>query len=159
MIDVLGSKHVALDGRHTPALYSRFLSSLLGKYTSQGGAGRHVLAHDDEFKTYSHYTDGRPLVPAPNYSWPDIDVNIQPFENGSDWARFGDCAEDNEADMDLSLSHFVRTVTQNFPGGAQREDPGVRDTWGGWGVNAGQEGQDQWPPSSGGAEWFGQSHY
>ena len=148
MIDVLGSKDVALDGRHTPALYSRFLSTLLRKYTSGSAVGRHVLAPDDEFKTYSQYTNGRPS----HYSWPDIEVNTQPLENGSDWAKFGDSTEGNEAGMDLSLSHFVRTVTQNFPGVTPREDPIVRDTWDGWGLN---EGEVQWP--SNGAEWWGQS--
>ncbi|KAJ6597347.1 hypothetical protein B0H10DRAFT_2087785, partial [Mycena sp. CBHHK59/15] len=33
LINVLGSDSVALDGRHTPALYSRFFSSLLAKHT------------------------------------------------------------------------------------------------------------------------------
>jgi len=53
-------------------------------------------------------------------------------------------AQGNEAGMDLSLSHFVRTVTQNFPGGVQREGPVVHDTWGSWDFG---ESQIHWPPS------------
>lgn len=146
---MLGSKDVALDGRHTPALYSRFLSSLLAKYTSRSAIGTLVPTLDDDYKTYSQYTDGRPLASAHHYSWPDIDVSTQPVENGGDWARFGDPTQDNGADIDLSLSHFVRTVTQNFPDRAQREDTIVPDTWDGWNFG---EGQAQWPPS-GGVEW------
>jgi transcriptional regulatory protein LEU3 len=145
---VLGSKDVALDGRHTPALYSRFLSSLLARYTSRNALDG--LA-DDDVKTFSHYTDGRPLTSVPRYSWPDIDVGTQLSGNGGNWTGFGDSTQDNEADMDLSLSHFVRTVTQNFPGGVQREDPVGSDTWDGWDF-----GQVHWTPSSG-VEWWGQN--
>jgi hypothetical protein len=105
---------------------------------------------DDDVKTYACYTDGRPLTSAPRYSWPDINAGTQLSANGSEWGGFGDGTQDNEADMDLSLSHFVRTVTQNLPDGVQREDPAVRDTWDGWDL-----GQVQWAPSSSsGVEWW-----
>ncbi|KAH7923853.1 hypothetical protein BV22DRAFT_552895 [Leucogyrophana mollusca] len=44
LIEVLGSSICAVDGQHSPALYSRFLSSLLGKYESRRNAWkrRHV---------------------------------------------------------------------------------------------------------------------
>lgn len=149
---MLGSKDVALDGRHTPALYSRFLSSLLAKYTSRNVPGA-IDAPDDGVTTYSGYTDGRPVAPVPPYSWPDVDIDGQMAENGGDWAGLEDStAQGSGANMDLSLSHFVKTVTQNFPGRAQREDPPVADTWDSWDFG---EGQVPWAPSSG-VEWWGQ---
>ncbi|KAJ7709979.1 fungal-specific transcription factor domain-containing protein, partial [Mycena rosella] len=115
LIDVLGSDSVALDGRHTPALYSRFLSSLLAKYNV------FPLHHPDspptdETKFYPQFETDRADTPPHVYSWPDIayNENVSPLPSeGSDdfmiYQRSGD------PDMDLSLNHFIRTVNAEQP--------------------------------------------
>ena len=132
---MLGSKDVALDGRHTPALYSRFLSSLLAKYTSGHPLSESHLSYgEDAVKIRSQYTDGPLLATSALYSWPDVphaDVCTQRAETREDSEEFKADYQLNEADMDLSLPHFVRTVTQNFPG-TQVEEPTIPDVWGGW---------------------------
>lgn len=112
LIDVLSSRDVALDGRHTPALYSKFLSSLMERhnvkalYTTSDFAGPFT----------SSYEPARSFTPPHLSSWPDtsfIDPStptITPeFTDGLIFQQHG------EAEMDFSLNHFVRTVTQNFP--------------------------------------------
>ncbi|KAG6911480.1 hypothetical protein DXG01_014554 [Tephrocybe rancida] len=110
LIAILGSKDVALDGRHTPALYSRFLSSLLAKHScappvvtsdspSSESSATQLLIHEQPSSSLA-------------YSWPDImyDVdthNPQPSTHGH--------YTPGEVDMDLSLSHFVRTINQGYP--------------------------------------------
>ncbi|KAF8894525.1 fungal-specific transcription factor domain-containing protein [Infundibulicybe gibba] len=108
LINVLGSKEVALDDRHTPALYSRFLSSLLDKYHTKPSTvqGPHISTHNPDF------------LPAPGegqftphlYSWPDIECQT-PIESSGVFAYGTQC----EPDMDFSLNHFVKTVTQDVP--------------------------------------------
>ncbi|TFK55165.1 hypothetical protein OE88DRAFT_1006449 [Heliocybe sulcata] len=44
LIAILGSNEVALDGRHTPMLYSRFLSSLLAKYDHSAAYGSGAMS-------------------------------------------------------------------------------------------------------------------
>jgi transcriptional regulatory protein LEU3 len=145
----LGSKDVALDGRHTPSLYSRFLSSLLAQHTStsRGALDRFQLSEDDlRVQTSSQFTDGGLLTPTSYFSWPDIEFGTQQSENGGSWAEFGDFIQGGaDANMDLSLSHFLRTVTQNFPGETRGEDAAVHGGWDRWGW----ESQVPWPSSPG----------
>jgi len=109
LIDVLGSQVVAVDGRHTPALYSRFLSSLLAK---------HGVVKIDRFESpkLMHRQDVQDERPATthSYSWPDVSpIDTQPMNN-----QFSDGAvyqEHGEADMNFSVTHFVRTVSQDSP--------------------------------------------
>lgn len=142
-----------MDGRHTPALYSRFLSSLLAKHTSTDAASRLDRPGDlgdTKASSYdSYHIDERPLAHDSHVSWPDIDVGTQPLENGGAWTGAGYCSYD----MDLSLSYFVRTVTQNFPTGIQQENSIAHD-WQGWGFS---EGQVHGQPSSGMEWWQGRN--
>jgi transcriptional regulatory protein LEU3 len=130
LVDVLGSDGVALDGRHTPALYSRFLSSLLSKYN--------VLPPRDpdspptrEAKFYPQYGTDRADTPPHGYFWPDIAYgnNVSPLPSeGSDDFLIYQRAED--PDMDLSLTHFIRTVNgEPFNGDDYRRIPDVYPTW------------------------------
>jgi len=117
LIDMLGSKAVALDGRHTPALYSRFLSSLLEKHNCMPSRPASEYS-PNEPKFHAQYSDDRQPTPPHAYSWPDImhtdDISPSSQYNG-DFPTHGELYQHEDADMDLSLSHFVRTVTQGFP--------------------------------------------
>ena len=141
LIEVLSSKEVALDGRHTPALYARFLSSLLAQYTSRNPISESGMPNgSDEVTSQSQ------LTPSPLCSWPDVphtDIcrGAQQSGNESDSTALQARYAINEADIDLSLPHFVRTVTQSFPGpiaGTQVGEPPSLDKWEGWGLGGSQ---------------------
>ncbi|KAJ7905417.1 fungal-specific transcription factor domain-containing protein [Mycena olivaceomarginata] len=114
LIDVLGSDSIALDGRHTPALYSRFLSSLLAKYNVFPPQDDSAPA--DDVKIYRQFELDRAETPPNVYSWPDIahSDNVSPHSSdGSDdfllYQRSG------VPDMDLSLNNFIRAVNEGQP--------------------------------------------
>ncbi|KAJ6547487.1 fungal-specific transcription factor domain-containing protein [Mycena capillaripes] len=114
LINVLGSDSVALDGRHTPALYSRFLSSLLAKYNVF--PLRDDSPPTDDVKFYRQFGLERSDTPPNVYSWPDIPygANVSPLHSeGSD--DFLIYQQSGEPDMDLSLSHFIRAVNEEPP--------------------------------------------
>ncbi|RDB21455.1 Protein priB [Hypsizygus marmoreus] len=118
LIDVLGSTDVALDGRHTPALYSRFLSSLLSKHNClPPRSGSESPPNDPRF--HPQYSDERPLTPPqPSCSWPDVMPQEYALSTNQFYDAFpaqGDMYQGNGPDMDFTLSHFVRTVTQGYP--------------------------------------------
>jgi len=117
LIDILGSKAVALDGRHTPALYSRFLSSLLAKHNCMPPRST-LQSSPNEPRFHAQYSDDRGPTPPHTCSWPDImhteDASSSSQYNG-DFAAHGEFYQHDDVDMDLSLSHFVKTVTQGFP--------------------------------------------
>ncbi|KAJ7452500.1 fungal-specific transcription factor domain-containing protein [Mycena galericulata] len=121
LIDVLGSDGVALDGRHTPALYSRFLSSLLAKYNDF--PLRDDSPPTENIKFYPQFGPDRRSSPPHPYSWPDIDTaqveNVS--SEGSD--DFLMCQRYGDPDMDLSLCHFIRTVNGEQSGG--NEQPSI----------------------------------
>jgi len=112
LIDILGSKEVALDGRHTPALYSRFLSSLLAKNNClppQIASG----SPSSDTNTHSQYLeDGQTSASA--YSWPDIMYTNDASSSMQHPPAYNGFYQSGDVDMDLSLSHFVRTVTQGY---------------------------------------------
>lgn len=102
LIGILRSDDVALDGRHTPALYSRFLSSLLerhhatpNKYASQ------YLSTDPGFLTSSH--DYREFTQPNVHCWPDVG------QAPGNWAL----PEMSIDHMDFSLTHFISAVSQD----------------------------------------------
>ncbi|GLB37436.1 putative GAL4-like Zn(II)2Cys6 (or C6 zinc) binuclear cluster DNA-binding domain [Lyophyllum shimeji] len=119
LIDILGSKAVALDGRHTPALCSRFLSSLLAKHNSKPPrATVQSSSSPNEPRFYAQYSDDRQPTPPHSYSWPDVMHAEDVSASGrytEESAAEGGFYQYNDADMDLSSSHFVQTVTQGFP--------------------------------------------
>lgn len=97
---------MAIDGRHAPALYARFLSSLLDKHNSRGwcsssSAEKYSSAHREIYQPPQTFVG----------VWPDI----HPELTGSNQIPASGFYN-NDFDMDFSLSHFVRTVTaQEFP--------------------------------------------
>lgn len=102
LIGILRSDDVALDGRHTPALYSRFLSSLLERHhATPNEVVSQFLNPDPGFLTPSHdYSE----FTLPNvHCWPDVGRALQAPEN---WALPID-------HMDFSLTHFISAVSQD----------------------------------------------
>jgi len=143
LIDVLGSKDVALDGRHTPALYSRFLINLLRKYNKRCKPGSGTVPDSVEF--YPQYSGERQESPP---GWPDIQqsrgslptIDIQApagYEPGIVYQEAGD------ADMDFSLGHFVRTVSE-IPANSGSFD---MNSWG-----------EQWPGAATSDGWSSPQH-
>ncbi|KAA1471074.1 hypothetical protein DENSPDRAFT_776190 [Dentipellis sp. KUC8613] len=108
LIDVLGSKEVAFDGRHSPALYSRFLSSLLNKY-DQGASPQEGMEFVPQFKA------DRQQTPPNTYYWPDTPAILGPSIGMAD-AGFGQVEgaiyqQAGDADMDFSMQHFMNAMT------------------------------------------------
>ncbi|KAJ6630715.1 fungal-specific transcription factor domain-containing protein [Mycena sp. CBHHK59/15] len=128
LIDVLGSDSVALDGRHTPALYSRFLSSLLAKYNVF--PPRNDSPSSDDVKFCPQFGTERTHTPPHTYSWPDIahsvDVSPPGSESSDDFLIYH---HSGDPEMDLSLNHFIRTVTQERHVGDGYVLPGNLDLW------------------------------
>ena len=123
LINVLGSTDVALDGRHTPALYSRFLSSLLAKHRDN-----YSFAFSDSRPPHNEPTLYRPwsydqqVIPQDGdailYTWPDvIPAGGFPAIANEDGLVFQtqDVMQQCGVEMDLSLAYFHKTVTQGFP--------------------------------------------
>jgi len=119
LIAILGSADVALDGRHTPALYSRFLSSLMMK---------HALMMSDDFqrgeltRLYSLQAKDCQTTPSMGSKWPDNAQN----ESSSDFDYSNDLGHQSprhEIEMDYSLSNFIKTVTQKWPGSTNMDIP------------------------------------
>ena len=115
LIKVLSSKNVALDGRHTPALYSRFLSSLLVKHNLNPHFSLDTATSGPT--TCLQFTGG-PQIQVDSYpcTWPDVVTINNPI--GYDNGGTGEMEElsDEVVTMDFSFAHFVRTVTEGFPG-------------------------------------------
>lgn len=134
LIAVLGSKEVALDGRHTPALHSRFLTSLLAKCNVR--PPRHQSdSPSDEIRIYPQYAENREQTPPNIYSWPDIlNRDQSPRTPGGDTSTRIVYQQPGDADMDFSLLHFVRSVTQDIPAQHYLQssvDGWEEGTWGG----------------------------
>ncbi|KAF5391352.1 hypothetical protein D9757_002023 [Collybiopsis confluens] len=110
LIEVLGSSDVALDGRHTPAVYSRFLVNLLEKYDTRSNLRSESSPESERYQS-SELHERQESPP----SWPDIRQTgskdnpgqmLSSYEPGVVYQGVGD------ADMDFSLGHFVRTVSE-----------------------------------------------
>jgi len=119
LIAILGSADVALDGRHTPALYSRFLSSLMMK---------HALMRSDDSqrgeptKLCSLQARDRQTTASMGSKWPDNPQN----ESFSDFDYSNDLGYQSprqEIEMDYSLSNFIKTVTQKWPSSTNMDTP------------------------------------
>ncbi|KAF8654088.1 hypothetical protein AX16_003621 [Volvariella volvacea WC 439] len=107
LIEVLGSEAVNIDDRHTPALYSKFLQSLLAKHHPIGGFHNSL----EIAATSSSQAEHRQETPPNGYSWPDIQ-----FPDG---ATSTTQVQFTESEMDFSLSHFVQAVSRD--GATQQE--------------------------------------
>lgn len=107
LIRVLGSKEVVWDGRHTPALYSKFLSALLDKYDHP----QVQIDTDGSLEFTPHFRQDRQQTPPNIYSWPDtpstnVLIHDEAIERpiGTIYQTSGD------ADMDFSLQYFMQTT-------------------------------------------------
>ncbi|KAG6879520.1 hypothetical protein C0992_001853 [Termitomyces sp. T32_za158] len=114
LIKILGSEDVAIDTRHTPALYCRFLSSLLAKHHSVLPQVSFESPVSDPYST-PYPRDGQTSDTSFTYSWPDITYGVDQHDQQHNGISIGGSYQAGEVDMDLSLSHFVRTVTQGYP--------------------------------------------
>lgn len=103
LINVL--KDVALDGRHTPSLYCRFLINLMRKYNKHRSPVSNMILPDG-VRFYPQYSEERQVSPP---GWPDIQQSGSPsdtvqipsgYESDIVYQQAGD------ADMDFSLGHF-----------------------------------------------------
>lgn len=103
---------MALDGRHTPALYSRFISSQLAKHNCFPDSD---IKNDSSLKTDEvtpHHRQERHQLPPNLFAWPDTahvqqhcTSNISGSHPGLVYQQHG------EADMDFSVQHFMNTVS------------------------------------------------
>jgi transcriptional regulatory protein LEU3 len=109
LIQALGSKSVALDSRHTPALYSRFLSSQLARHSmfTECGADTNVLQTEDIIPQYRQERRQTPHL----FAWPDTEIIQQhPVEHFSSSQPGVVLQQYGEANMDFSVQHFMDTV-------------------------------------------------
>lgn len=121
LIEILSSDDVALDGRHSPALYSKFLRSLLEKYLTPSLQAQiaAIAVFQPQNQTQRHYEQ----VSVDSYTWPDTTLpNIftpqtQTFGNQYANASTSTSCEGHvarqlvgEPDMDFSLTHFVEST-------------------------------------------------
>ncbi|KJA20235.1 hypothetical protein HYPSUDRAFT_68639 [Hypholoma sublateritium FD-334 SS-4] len=128
LISILGSNDVALDGRHTPAVHSKFLSTLMLKrgltMNNMWTLSREQSPHSDP----GH----RQLTPPDEFSWPDVQGPSTPSQNPS--LRLGSsCGAQFQSDrlMDYSLSHFIKTVISYAPTPSDM-DVATNMTWDSW---------------------------
>lgn len=109
LIDILGSDAVALDGRHSPAIYHRFLSALLDKYYTPS-----LQSDISPAEIYPQYRENREITPPYAFLWPDIPSQEgtpvpeveQPVVHATHKVR----EQAGEAEMDFSISHFVQST-------------------------------------------------
>ncbi|SJL00326.1 uncharacterized protein ARMOST_03639 [Armillaria ostoyae] len=105
LIRVLASDKVALDDRHAPALYSRFLAKLMAKNVPHL---RYTESGDNNLNS-SSFGGGDFQVPPPNeFSWPDIRYSDSPPSANAE-SSDGIPRRTREADMDFSLNNFGMT--------------------------------------------------
>ncbi|KAF4614734.1 hypothetical protein D9613_003000 [Agrocybe pediades] len=117
LISILRSDGVALDGRHTPALYSRFLASLMDNHG--------IIYNTPSSPTTSHSRDSsyygitRDVSPQDGFMWPDVQSgNVSSNDHGHAFSQDqhgGYHMTEGQIDMDFSLSHFIRTVSSQQP--------------------------------------------
>jgi transcriptional regulatory protein LEU3 len=107
LVQILGSEHVAMHGRHTPALYSRFIDGLLSKYQLYARA-----------TTLNSPTDYMASQASPQWtSWPYTqDGHPRTISNSSsDFLQFSTNQRHGETGMDLSLPYFLQSVHTFYP--------------------------------------------
>lgn len=113
LIEILRSKDVALDGRHTPALYSRFLSSLLGKHNRRPLSVPRIShsPSEDSARIYPQYPKDRQQTPPGVYSWPDVKGTVtdvaKPVTPENDMYSGRVFQHTGEPDLDFGIPYFV----------------------------------------------------
>ncbi|KIM49188.1 hypothetical protein M413DRAFT_99392 [Hebeloma cylindrosporum] len=128
LIAILGSAEVALDGKHTPALYSRFLSSLMMKHAlmmSDHDSLRGELANLSGLQA-DHQSVGSKCAQHESSSSDCFDCS-----NDLGWPR-------QEIEMGYSVSNFIKTVTHKWPSST---NVGMPEPW--WKSDYAQSEPDQ----------------
>ncbi|PPQ88004.1 hypothetical protein CVT25_001083 [Psilocybe cyanescens] len=118
LITVLGSNDVALDGRHTPALYARFLSSLMSKHGLVNSNAQSPRNKQSRSSSSSFNSEHRQISPSDGFYWPDIpqSENSSGSQTPDVPGGFGYQTRLQESmNMDFSLSHFIKIVTSQQP--------------------------------------------
>lgn len=116
LIKILASEDVALDGKHSPAVYSKFLSSLFSKYYTPA-LERSIRSTPPDI--VPQYQQERVQTPPHLYAWPDApplvdspgssgDLDIE--SRNSDSPAHVVFQQVGEVEMDFSLQHFVRST-------------------------------------------------
>lgn len=128
LISILGSNDVALDGRHTPAVHSNFLSTLMLK---RGLTMNNMWTLSREQSPHSE-PGHRQLTPPDEFSWPDVQGPSTHSQNASLRLASG-CGAQFQSDrlMDYSLSHFIKTVISYAPTPSDM-DVATNMTWDSW---------------------------
>lgn len=129
LIEILGSEDVVLDRYHSPAVYSKFLSSLLDRHHTP--SLRVDVGATSELPIVAHYREDREQSPPLGYSWPDTPCNTTAPDLVEEMAQRIDSTdafagsdghivrqEIGDLDMDFSLPHFVQS-TRNSPESTQ----------------------------------------
>lgn len=110
LIEILGSDAVALDGRHSPALYSKFLSNLLEKYYTPA-----LREQIDGAESPPHPSSDEGQHFSATFSWPDVPSyeptpSAEPDDHSGGQGSHVVREEEGDAEMDFSLSHFVQSA-------------------------------------------------
>ncbi|KAF9480102.1 hypothetical protein BDN70DRAFT_905913 [Pholiota conissans] len=129
LVEILGHNDVALDGRHTPALYSRFLASLIFRHSLT--LSDMTAFSPEQSHSPSSEPETRHSTPQEGFYWPDIRQPNPTSENAP--SRFGTngiLPDQGRYLMDFSLSHFIKTVTEHVPPPTDMEVSSV--TWESW---------------------------
>lgn len=123
LVSVLGSSDVALDRRHTPALYSRFLSSLMVRH-SLVGSNTNSPNNDDSTLPSNYLSASRQFSPPEQLFWPDV-----PRSNSSSASHTPDLPtasdyqfKSGSMGMDFSLPYFIKTLTSQPPASPPSSD-------------------------------------
>ena len=107
LIDVLGSPQVALDAKHTPALYARFLSSSLAKNYSSSST----------MSSPSSMSSSMASEPNDAFFWPDLTHGGAAAGSPSALAaNMGDTQQGGFSDnlLFFNLNNFSKNVTEVF---------------------------------------------
>lgn len=113
LIKILGSDAVALDGRHSPALYAKFLSNLLDKY--------YTPALQEDIRSLQSSTETQPQsddITSLPFFWPDVpsqEGTPVPLEARPHTPPAVVREEAGDLVMDFSLSHFVQSAIPPAP--------------------------------------------
>jgi hypothetical protein len=92
---MIGSPQVALDERHTPKLYSRFLASLLAKHKREGTAYRSIQKRESPAPQFQSSLKDSVYQQPQQQPTPSLSVGSTPFVAGvsnaitQDWALDG----------------------------------------------------------------------
>ncbi|KAF8902075.1 hypothetical protein CPB84DRAFT_1746799 [Gymnopilus junonius] len=115
LVMVLGSPDVALDVKHTPALYSRFLASLM--------VDHNLVPDHVNVLSRKSYREDRHSTPSNGFSWPDVPNTDSSSEDDFSQPR-GFVGQGQQIPLDFSLSNFMRAIAEQPPlGEVEQSEP------------------------------------